>query len=638
MNAKQGIRLMCLLLSCLLLAAVAPGGAQAAEAAGRFILVAEVGGQLVIAPEYISYTQGQTLGEALQNSGHTFTGMEQGLVTAIDDVTGNFTRSDQNGNYDLSVPASTVTHFRFSENIDGSKPSEGLLLLMTAMADWREKQEDVQLAAREAYDTAFAQFVGAGTDDARTLAYELNSAIRTYEDALNGRKHPITFTDGAKTYSAANYPGVTVAVENPYGRAWTDDGDGKLELPVGSYTFLVQHDGLRVEGTIAVSEAAAVQVQLPGQNWLKLDQFRLSGSYGAETNEEHKFTDAEFALGAWTNRQITVPVTDLFSGAVYAYAEYDTEALDEIPELTAVYTMANSGETMEKNIALESLNSGAFEVLGKGGTGNTVIYRLTHRGQDGYTYSQDYTVRFTRIPSLTGIQLVDQNGVDQAPTTAFVGTQTAYTYKVLDTVNAVTVSAAGLEEDYTVTVNGQSIGSGVTVAVNGVTDVQIAVRTGDYTNTYVLTVQPGEGRTLSFLSDKSVQIQVVNSNGVVMPYTTHRETDTQNRYKYTLVPGETYHYIATKDNYYHIADDFRLEEVANSIITVDFAQMDDWLKEIALGTAKGKKYKDSLPLNTKFSPKTHSYEAVGVDTEHNVYLWVDTNQKDVRIDAIYTQV
>ena len=115
MKLKQGLRLLCLLLSCLLVIGILPSQAQAAEPAGVFVLTVEAGGKLVVAPEYITYTEDQNLGEALESSGHTFTGLEQGLVTAIDGVTGNYTRSDQNGGYDLSVPASSVTHFCFSE-------------------------------------------------------------------------------------------------------------------------------------------------------------------------------------------------------------------------------------------------------------------------------------------------------------------------------------------------------------------------------------------------------------------------------------------------------------------------------------------------------------------------------------------
>lgn len=638
MNIRKGLRLLCLLLCCLLVIGVLPSEAQAVEPAGRFILVAEAGGKLVIAPEYITYAEGQTLGEALENSGHTFTDMGQGLITAIDDVTGNYTRSDQNGNYDLSVPASSVTHFRFSENVGGSQPSSGLLQLMTAMADYQEKEADVQKAAKSEYDTAKKNFVGAGNDDARMLAYDLNQAVREYEETLSGTQYAVSFTDGSKLYSVENFPGVTIVAENPYGKVWTDDGDGKMALPMGNYVFRVSQNGLQVSGSVAVSADVSFTVNLPEELWLKTDSFRLSGSYGAESNEEHKFTDAEFSLGEWNGRQTTVLVSDMFVGAVYSYAEYDTAKLNKVPTLTAIYTLQSTGLQIEKKLAFESWNSGAFEVLSKGAEGNTIIYRLTHEGDDGYTYSQDYTVVFDRIPTLTSVTVLDQGGTDQAATYAFSGDVKEYTYKVLDTTTSVSIGAVGLEEDYTITVNGQTLTDRVSVPVSGVTEMKVVVSAGGYSNTYTLTIQPGEGKTLSFLSDKDVTIEVVNSNGVVMPFTTHSETNTQNRYKYTLVPGETYSYIATKNSYYHIADDFRLEDVANSTITVDFADMGDWLTELALGTDSGNRYKGNLPLNETFTSENHSYQVTFADTEHIAHLWVTGSEATAEIQAIYTQI
>ena len=303
MRMKQGFRILCLLFAFVLLIGALPTNAQAVEPAGKFVLVAEAGGKLVITPEYITYTEGQTLGEALENSSHTFTGMDQGQITAIDGVTGNYTRSDQDGGYDLSVPASSVSHFCFSERSSSeSKPTEGLLMLMTAMADYLEKEEDVRKAAKAEYDTAKKNFVGAGNDDARMLAYDLNSAVREYEETLSGAQYTVSFTDGSKVYSSENFSGVTITAENPYGKIWSDEGDGKLELPVGNYVFKVSQNGLQVSGSIVVSGDASFVVKLPEEQWLKTDAFRLSGSYGAENNEEHKFTDAEFSLGEWRNR------------------------------------------------------------------------------------------------------------------------------------------------------------------------------------------------------------------------------------------------------------------------------------------------------------------------------------------------
>lgn len=201
---------------------------------------------------------------------------------------------------------------------------------------------------------------------------------------------------------------MSITARNPYGRSWTDDGDGGLELPVGRYDFCVEHDGLRVEGSVVVSADISLTVKLPGETWLKLDAFRLSSSYGADTNEEHRFADDEFTLNEWNDREIMVPVLDLFQGAVYAYAEFDSSLLSGTPSLTAIYTMAHSGEHMEKNQAFGSMTSGAYEVLAKGAVGNTVIYRVSTEKTDGYTYSQDYKVLFTRIPTLTGITVLDQ--------------------------------------------------------------------------------------------------------------------------------------------------------------------------------------------------------------------------------------
>ena len=639
MKLKQGVRLLCLLLSCLLVVGFLPSRAQAAEPAGVFVLTVEAGGKLVVAPEYITYTEGQTLGEALESSGHTFTGLEQGQVTAIDGVTGNYTRSDQNGGYDLSVPASSVTHFCFSERSSSeSKPNEGLLLLMTAMADYLEKQEDVRKAAKAEYDTAKQYFVGVSHEDAKMLASDLNKAIQNYEAALAGTKYAIRFTDGSKAYSASNYPGVSLVAENPYGKVWTDEGDGTLELTAGEYTFCVEQNGLRVEGPVTVSGNQTVTMELPDDLWLKLDAFRLSGTYGEDDNEEKRFVDGELEVGQWDGRTAKVAVPDLFTGAVYTYAEYDTAMLNKVPALTAIYTMASTGNQMEKELTFGSKTVGAYEVLAKGAAGNTVIYRVTNEADDGYAYSQDYTVVYERIPTLSAIQVTDQDGTDQAPTYAFSGSLTEYTYKVLDTTTSVTVKAQPMDESYSVTVNGKDVAAGVTVPVNGETKIEVVVSANGYSNTYTLTIQPGEGKTLSFISNKEITIEVVNSNGVVMPFTTHRETSTQNRYKYTLVPGETYYYVATKNTYYHIADEFKLEEVANSTITVDFTDMGDWLTELAFGRGKSSKQKGNLPMNADFAPAKHDYTVSFEDTEHLAYIWVENDEKNVAVEAMYTQL
>jgi hypothetical protein len=129
------------MLSLVLLLGLFPGVSARQE--NRFVLVAESGGTLVIAPEYVSYAEGDTLRQALLKTNHEFVGLEDGWIMEIDGVGGNYSRSDQNGGYDLNTPASEITHFRFSEDLD-SKPSTGLMTLMTAMADYAAKSADAR--------------------------------------------------------------------------------------------------------------------------------------------------------------------------------------------------------------------------------------------------------------------------------------------------------------------------------------------------------------------------------------------------------------------------------------------------------------------------------------------------------------
>lgn len=625
--------MLCLLLSVMMLIGMLPTSVMAVTE-NTFVLVAEANGTLVIAPEYVSYTEGQTVQEALAASGHEFTGIDDWMISAIDGVVGNFTRSDEDGDFALDKLASEVEFFRFSE-AENSQPSTGLQQLMTAMADYQLKETDVRAAAKDAYDTAYNQFVGIDSDSAALLAENLNKAISDYEQSQTGAQYKVTFTDGSNVYS-----GVTITAENAYGKMWTDDGDGVLELPTGSYAFRVSQNGLAVEGSITVADTMTVQAPLSQNLWLDLETFRLSGSYGAEDSTDNKFSDDEFALGAWSGRTVTVPVSDTFTGTVYTYAEYDADLVPGTPMLTAVYQSAQNGSSVEQTIPFESLTSGAANVLKKGASGNTVIYRVSCTAEDGYTYSQDYTVEFARIPSLTAISVADQNGADQTAMTPFSGDVTEYVYKVVDTVTAVTVTAKPLDDSYTVTVNGQDAASGVTVELADAeeTSIDVTVSANGYSNTYTLIIRPGEGKALSFVTSRAdVTVEVVNSNGEVMPFERFKEGTSGNRYQYILVPGETYSYVATAGTYYHIADEFTMEDVADSTIELD-VPTEDWLTELAFGTKSSSKYKNTLPLDLDFSASSHSYRVEYVDTEHLAYVWVSTEESGATIQAIYDQV
>ena len=189
---KMWKRVAGFLLLTVLVCGLLPVAAEAAAPENSFVLVAEAGGRLVIAPEYITYEAGLNIGQALGASDHIFDGLADGQVYAIDGVVGSYTRSDQTGSYDLAKPAAEVTHYRFSENIGSSQPSEGLMMLMTAMADYLLEEPDVQAAAKAAYDTACMRFVGASDKDAAAYAEDLIDAVAAYKNAIAGSTHSVT--------------------------------------------------------------------------------------------------------------------------------------------------------------------------------------------------------------------------------------------------------------------------------------------------------------------------------------------------------------------------------------------------------------------------------------------------------------
>ena len=624
-------KLLSIALSVILLIGLLPVNTWAMEN-GQFVLVVESEEGLVIAPEYVTYSEGVSIGKALAGSGHIFTGLEDGWITEIDGVVGNYSRSDEDGSFDLSKEATEIQYYRFCEN-EQPTPSVGLQQLMTAMAVYKNKDDDVKAAAKEAYENAYNQFVGLDSDSAAVLAEALNDAMSQYENTLSGTKYSVSFTDGTDVYQ-----NVSITVTNAYGKQWTDEGDGILSLPVGMYNFSINKDGLWAEGDFELSNNVTINAPLPKEEWLVLDNFRLSGSYEAQKEEDGSFADDEYDLAKWNGRTLTVAVSDTFTGTMYTYAEYDMNLLKELPQLTAVYTSAKTGEIVKQDIPFESLTSGTANILAKGAKGNSVIYRVSSVSADGYTYSQDYTVNYERIPSLTEIEVKDQNGVDQAATMPFDANMKEYTYKVLDKVTEVTVAAKPMNDSYKITVDGKDAAEGVDVVLNedGITTISVVVTAGVYSNEYILNICPGEGKALSFLTSKQdVTLKVVNKNGQVMPYEKFKEGASGNRYQYSLVPGEDYSYVATVGNYYHVADEFTMEDAADSTIKVDVPKK-DWLKNLSFGTGKSSKLRDTLPLDSKFESSDHEYVVEMVDTEHIPYIWV-AGEDGIAIDVLYNQ-
>lgn len=574
---------------------------QAVNASGYFYFSAETANKLLIAPVRIAFTDGQTIRQALNASKYSFTtnGSNQ-FITAIEGVNGNYTYGSTPEGVALDSAANTVTHFRFSE-ASNSTPSSGLQTLMQVMADYLEEAADVQNAAADEYQAAVSGYLGVTSERAQSYAAAITAKINAYKAGQN-TQYTVTFSD----YSGSSY---TVSATNDYGKQFADaNHTGTLQLPAGGYTFYVRQGNRMVSGKITVSGAMTVSASLPTGDWFNESSLQISSGYDAEFDANcYKYTLQDHTA--------TVQVPDSFTGRLYPYFKLNTTGA----AVKAVYTDI-SGAARDKAIPAESKATSIDNALSRGAAGNTVALRASKTGSDGYTQSVDLTLQLDRMPTLGSLRVTNAADTAQAATESFSSTKTEYTYKILDSEQVLKIYPTATVSGSSITVNGNKLDAddSATVTISGNTTVTIAVSSGNYTTTYTLTIQPGQGKKVTFNTASDVTLTVVNKNGEELAYTKTIGASGTINYLYTLVPGDDYSYVATQGTYYHAKKSFTLG--SNEVIQVSVKQ-EDWLTSLALSSAADEKYKGDIELSPSFAKSVHTYTATVPDNSSSVYVW-----------------
>ena len=576
---------------------------QAVNASGYFYFSAETANKLLIAPTRITFTDGQTIREALNASKYSFTtnGSNQ-FISAIEGVNGNYTYGSTPDGVFIDSAANTVTHFRFSE-ASNSTPSAGLQTLMQVMADYLTEDADIRNAAAEEYQTALDVYLGVTSETAQSYAIAITTKINAYKAGQN-TQYTVTFSG----YSGSGY---TVSAVNDYGKQFTDPNHtGTLQLPAGGYTFYVRQDNRMASGKITVSGAMTVRASLPTGDWFEENSLQISSGYDAEFDANcYKYT--------LQNHTATVQVPDSFTGRLYPYFKLSTSGTGA--KVKAVYTDV-SGAAREKDIPAESNATSIDNALSRGAAGNTVILRASKAGSDNYTQSVDLTLQLDRMPTLGSLRVTNAADTAQAATESFSSMKTEYTYKILDSEQVLKIYPTATVSGSSTTVNGNELNAdgSATVMISGETTVTIAVSSGNYTTTYTLTIQPGQGKKVTFNTASDVTLTVVNKNGEELAYTKTAGTGGTINYLYTLVPGDEYSYVATQGTYYHAKKSFTLG--SNEVIQVSVKQ-EDWLTSLALSSAADEKYKGDIELSPSFAKSVHIYTATVPDNSSSVYVW-----------------
>ena len=612
---RKNIRWLSLLLAAVLLLGCLPARALAAENSW-FYLVVDWNGELLIAPERVSYTSGQTLFEALNASGHSF-GPRVDNISKIDGKAGSFIRSDENGDHDLGRNASeaNIRYLRFVDNASGSRtaqPSAAMQQLIAAMADYKLEAADVQRAAKAEYDAACAKYCTASDADALELCTALQNAVKQYKDALDGTKYTVTFRDQSSVWTR----GDTLLAENQYGRVYEDtDKDGALSLSAGSYTFTMQTQTGGMTGSFTVSGQSTVSVTFDTKNWLLTDGFQLS------SRTKTSFSDGLFPVEVKSTRELEAAIEDTFASRLYAYWPYDT-SLSPTPALTAMYTPAGETEAREAEQILLSQTSGIDGVLAAGFAGNTVIYRASMPTEAGYTQYQDYTLRIRRTPTLKQVQVTEETGSPAAFQGYDAETKT-YTYLVFSETVALTLTPS-ITDGCEIYVNGEAVATeGYSIAVSGEqTSVAVELRAGEAVTRYTLLLCTTDSCVVKIpVTSADITLLVRDQNGQTVRGSFYPEVLT---YSFTLVTGQDYTYTATKDTYYHAESSFT---AGNKTLTSVSVPTDAILTELALGKDGTTSSKGSIALNQPFESGVHAYTATVPDTPSAVYLWIDGDVK-----------
>ena len=628
MKHTFGKRALALALSLALCLGLFPAQALAAGDGTLYFAVTN-GETLVVPPEKLPYTAGMTIKEVLLESQHIFDGLaNEGMIRAVDGVIANYVCSDEQDGYDLNAPADSVEIFCLDVREEGFL-TPGLQTLVRAMADLMEEEADVRAAAKNEYQAALEAYPTAGSERARELAADITDAVEEYQGTLRDTAR-VTFAAGDGT----PYGGEVTAV-NTYGRVFTDDdGDGVLDLPRGeTYTFTIRRDFARVDGTVRVGADQTVTADLPEGEWMTADaRLSLSGGSG--------FEDSVLEL-TQEGHTLTAQVPDTYAtGSVYLCAQYDPELFSGAgPKLYACYTNTDgkviSPETDEKasQQSWNSMFSSTSKALSAGSAGAEIVYRVSVKMGD-YTYSQEYTLVLERSLSLSALRVTDQDGTGLAATVSFDPGLREYTYRVLDTVTAVKLDPTAFRKNYAIRVNGQRLSEMSVIPLSEEpTTVTLALEQGEAAGEYTLTFVRAKGQSASFRTEADTELRVYNQNGEELRTYKTRETGGGWRYTYTLVPGEPYHYIATRGEYYHVTQTFTMENLTSNLKVI--VPTEDALTSLSLGNMA--QMNKLYTLSETVEPGTHQYTLTVEDRSSSLFLKA-AGTAGMTIQALYTTV
>ena len=612
-------RLLSLLLVATLLLSLLPGTVLAIESepgtptrtepvVGSFPMLAITEDGFLIEPCYVSYAAGETLKDALRYSGHTFTGLDSGFISAVDGHADNYTLHYAGDGYSLDGAASDVIALWFTTNASQSY-SDDALALVSQMARYLAGEEYARYEkAADAYAEACKGFYSANAAAAATLCEALQGAMDALDNFKTGQTVQLRMNitlDGVKLTTGK------AVFTSEFGTETTVTDLTTAALVPATYTFDISDGDYRhVRGTVTVAEGSVITAELPTGNWIA--DLELSadggGSWKALPKSDATIGGATFYVSDYKGPNLHPNVT---RNATYATDE------DE-------YCLYLAGSNSKRS--WDSKSTSLAKVIEEDSLTDVDLVlecRRKTKDENGYELYQSYTMRIRRVPTLSGLTVSGEGTRLNIP---FDADKTEYDSTVISDLLQVcpTATAAGTA----ITVNGHGVESGKAA------DVLLADCSRDAAGKYLLnitlTAPNGQKNTYQLklervealitrltMPSSAVTVQLFNSgNALCSPTSIDGLVWT-----YRTIPGESYTYISTARVWYHATAS--ITPAADSTdFTVAAPKTEDWLTTLAAKASAATSAK-VYELNQPFDPAVHSYTT-----------WSDSNSTSFALQAI----
>lgn len=563
---------LCRILACILLLAcpitAIPVSVQASQV-GTFALCVLTQEHMVIEPEFVSYKSGDTIGHALQASGHEFVGLDTGYVAAIDGVTDNYCLFYDGGDFDLEVPAEQIRALCFTTLQE--QYSENYLDLLTTMANYNSSQSGVKdyPKAQEAYKDALSKMYGASIQQADTLRATLQQAVEQYDAHMRGETVLLQIVAQQNGIPAAS---INAVFTGSFGNVVSVQNQSSVSLLPDTYRFDISDGSINhVRGEINITQAQTLTVTLPHGEWI---------------------ADLKFSIASGTQWAALKKVGTSYYAPDYAGENlfpYITPGENVDTTACAVYLADSPNATRRTWLSKQTTLSG---ILPKNSM-ESCSFALEARLQDGnYEQYQRYPVEIVRIPTLRTLSVYEG---DTCLPLAFSASTAQYSLTTVS--DSLRICADPLCEEASVCIDG-TWGTEKTVRIETEKEIPVVVSHADGQRTqYTISVKKVPAVHVRLEHEKGVEILVLNAaKARIAPI---EITDTAA--VYALIPDEPYTYVSTVKTYYHTTAGFTAEEALT--VSVPTPQTTDWLRTLHVGPTKTVRY----ACDYFFSPDRHDY-------------------------------